>query len=211
MPALIDTFIHQFDTVLKTLLPPEKRTSERGSPAKGIEETSLTGAEKKHIAGLMRVNHSGEVCAQALYQGQALTAKLPDIRDKMTQAAQEEVDHLAWCEERLRELQSRPSLLNFFWYTQSFLIGALAGLAGDKYSLGFVAETEHQVSAHLQSHLSKIPTEDLKTKAILEQMDEDERQHADMAMQAGGTILPEPVRNLMGMVSKLMTYSSYYI
>ncbi len=211
MPLFIDTLIQQFDTVLRTVMPPQQRGSERLSPAKGIQESELSADEKRHVAGLMRVNHSGEVCAQALYQGQALTAKLPDVRDKMNKAAEEEVDHLAWCEERLQELQSRPSLLNLFWYTQSFLIGALAGLAGDKYSLGFVAETEHQVSAHLQDHLSRLPEKDHKTKAILEQMDEDERHHADIAIQAGGTTLPQPVRKLMGMISKAMTYSSYYI
>ena len=159
----------------------------------------------------MRVNHAGEVCAQALYQGQALTAQLTHIKQQMTEAAIEETDHLAWCEQRLQELDSKPSQLNFIWYSGSLLLGALAGLAGDKISLGFVAETEHQVSAHLQAHLKKLPQEDKKTKLILEQMQKDEEHHAHTALEAGGIELPYLVKELMALVSKIMTKSSYYV
>lgn len=208
---LADQCLTELDTALRTLLPPQKRQSNRASPAVMINDCQLSKAEKKHIAGLMRVNHSGEVCAQGLYQGQALTAKCPKTRKKMAQAAEEEVDHLAWCEQRLNELHSQPSLLNPFWYTGSFLIGAIAGIAGDKYSLGFVAETEKQVSKHLQKHLDQLPKQDKKTKAILKQMDEDETQHAEMAIQAGAVELPFFIRKLMGITSKLMTNSSYHL
>ena len=159
----------------------------------------------------MRVNHSGEVCAQALYHGQALTAKLPSVRIEMEHAAQEEEDHLAWCEDRLKELNSMPSLLNPVWYSLSFAMGAAAGIAGDKYSLGFVAETERQVSEHLLSHLSQLPEQDQRSKAILEQMNSDELQHRDTALEAGGVDLPKPVQILMTVISKTMTKTSYYI
>ena len=211
MPLFIDTLIQQFDTVLRTVMPPQQRGSERLSPAKGIQESELSADEKRHVAGLMRVNHSGEVCAQALYQGQALTAKLPDVRDKMNKAAEEEVDHLAWCEERLQELQSRPSLLNLFWYTQSFLIGALAGLAGDKWSLGFVAETERQVCDHLEQHMTGLPEQDEKSKAVLAQMIVDERQHGETAKAAGGADLPAPFRQAMASMSQVMKKTTYHI
>ncbi len=207
----LDTLITEVDSALRTLLPPHKRTTPRGSPATTLDEQPLLASEKKHIAGLMRVNHSGEVCAQALYQGQALTAQLTDIKKQMSDAAAEEVDHLAWCEERLHELNSQPSLLNPIWYIGSLFLGALAGLAGDKVSLGFVAETERQVTAHLQSHLQKLPAHDQKTRAILKQMQEDEEQHATIAIAAGGIELPFLIQQLMHVVSKLMTKSSYYI
>lgn len=213
MPAMsmIDTLILEVDNALRTLLPPKDRITRRASPALHHPDTTLSAAEKRHIAGLMRVNHAGEVCAQALYQGQALTAQLNKIKTQMKIAAEEEVDHLGWCEERLHELGSTTSLLNPLWYTGSLLIGALAGLAGDKLSLGFVAETEHQVTAHLQEHLHKIPEHDLKTKVILEQMQDDEEHHAQWAIDAGAMELPRPIKSLMSMVSKLMTRSSYYV
>jgi ubiquinone biosynthesis monooxygenase Coq7 len=206
-----DTLVGEVDNALRTLLPPKKRTSTRQSPAQEINESSLSAQQKKHIAGLMRVNHAGEVCAQALYQGQALTAKLTHVKNQMIQAAAEEVDHLAWCEERLKELNSKPSLLNPFWYSGSILLGALAGYAGDRISLGFVAETERQVSAHLQHHLQALPTEDKKTHAILERMHDDEEHHAQAAVQAGAVELPLPIKQLMHLFSKLMTKTSYYI
>lgn len=159
----------------------------------------------------MRVNHAGEVCAQALYQGQALTATLKHIKKQMTQAAAEEVDHLAWCETRLSQLGSKPSLFNPFWYAGSIVLGAAAGLAGDKISLGFVAETERQVAHHLQEHLRAIPGSDQKTKAILEGMLEDELHHADTAVHAGAVELPYLIKQLMHAVSRLMTKSSYYL
>lgn len=210
IPNFLDSVIVELDNALRTLHPPQKRIPTRLSPAAHIDETALSPQEKKHSSGLMRVNHSGEVCAQALYQGQALTAKLAHIKQQMSEAAAEETDHLAWCEERLAELQSRPSLLNPIWYSGAVILGALAGLAGDKISLGFVAETEQQVTAHLQKHLNHIPADDKKTKAILERMQADEEHHAQMAIEAGAITLPQPIKQLMNAVSKIMTKSSYY-
>ncbi|USQ13814.1 2-polyprenyl-3-methyl-6-methoxy-1,4-benzoquinone monooxygenase [Legionella lytica] len=209
--SFIDALISEVDTALRTILPPNKRVSTRYSPAAEIEDTPLSLREKKHVAGLMRVNHAGEVCAQALYQGQALTAQLTHIKQQMSDAAAEEVDHLAWCEERLYELGSKPSLLNPIWYSGSILLGALAGFAGDKVSLGFVAETERQVTAHLKNHLQKLPVHDKKSQAILKQMQVDEEQHAKTAIESGGIELPIPIKQMMSLVSKLMTHSSYHI
>lgn len=203
--------INEIDCALRTMFPPKERVTPRQSPAESITEAQLTSAEKKHIAGLMRVNHAGEVCAQALYQGQALTAQLTHIKKQMNDAALEEIDHLAWCEQRLCELGSNTSILNPLWYSGSLIIGALAGLAGDKVSLGFVAETERQVTEHLKNHLHKIPKHDQKTKAILELMQQDETHHAESAVAAGAMELPLPVKTLMKAVSKLMTQSSYYV
>jgi ubiquinone biosynthesis monooxygenase Coq7 len=164
-----------------------------------------------HVAGLMRVNHTGEVCAQALYQGQALTAKLPTVRKEMQQAAQEEVDHLVWCEERLRELDSHTSYLNPAWYGLSFAMGAIAGAIGDKVSLGFVAATEERVCHHLRDHLKQLPDEDRKSQLILQQMLEDEQRHGENALEAGGTEFPGPVKDAMTTVSQVMTRTSYRI
>ncbi len=208
---ILDQFIAQIDNTLRVLLPPEQRITMRQSPAKNIVAPSLSHQEKKHSAGLIRVNHSGEICAQALYQGQALTAQLAHIKKQMSDAANEEIDHLAWCEERLAELNSRPSILNPIWYVGSILLGAIAGLAGDKVSLGFVAETERQVSSHLNRHLRKLPEKDEKSKTILTHMQEDEERHATAAMESGAIELPYIVKQLMNVVSKLMTKSSYYI
>ncbi len=157
----------------------------------------------------MRINHTGEVCAQALYQGQALTARKPEVRRSMERSAAEENDHLAWCEERVEELGGRLSLLNPFWYASSFALGAAAGLAGDKWSLGFVAETEKQVEGHLDEHLAQVPESDCRTRAILEQMKEDEIRHGRKAKAHGGVELPEPVKLAMKLTSKLMTTSVY--
>lgn len=209
--SFLDTVLSEIDNALRTVLPPNKRISTRNSPAEHTAASPLSAQEKKQVAGLMRVNHAGEVCAQALYQGQALTAQLTHIKQQMSEAAAEEVDHLAWCEERLQELGSKPSILNPIWYSGSLLLGALAGLAGDKISLGFVAETERQVTAHLQQHLKKLPAQDHRSQVILQQMQEDEIQHATAAIDAGGIELPYPIKLLMGMISKLMTKSSYYI
>lgn len=211
MVLTTERIIDAIDTTLRTLFPPSHRAAERPCPGESLPETNLNAGEKRHVAGLMRVNHSGEVCAQALYQGQALTAQLEKIRDQMEQAAREEMDHLSWCEQRLAELSAGPSLLNPLWYTASFVIGALAGLAGDKYSLGFVEETERQVSAHLQNHIAKLPEKDQRSKAILDQMLADEQHHAEQAHNAGAAALPVAVQTLMGLVSKLMTRSSYYL
>lgn len=209
--SFIDRLLGELDTTLRTLIPPQNRTPNRESPANNVSETTLSADQRKHIAGLMRVNHAGEVCAQALYQGQALTAHLTHIKKQMNEAAAEEVDHLAWCEERLYQLGSRPSLLNPLWYSGSLLIGAAAGLAGDKISLGFVAETERQVSAHLQQHLQKIPAHDNKTIAILDRMHSDEEYHAATAVASGAVELPRPIKGLMKHVAKVMTRSSYYL
>jgi len=208
---ILDTFLSEVDNALRTLAPPIKRVSGRRSPADSMTDSPLSTQEKKHISGLMRVNHAGEVCAQALYQGQALTAQLTHIKQQMSEAAAEEIDHLAWCEERLDELSSKPSMLNPLWYSGSLLLGAIAGFAGDKISLGFVAETERQVSMHLQSHLQKLPAQDKKSQAILTQMQKDEELHAEMAIGAGAIELPYPVKQIMRFISKLMTKTSYYI
>lgn len=209
--STLDKFIMQIDTVVQTLLPPRHRPTRRSTPGADLPESTLDSKDKKHIAGLMRVNHSGEVSAQALYQGQAFTAQLPLVREKMNEAALEEVDHLGWCESRLNELNATTSFLNPIWYTLSFTIGATAGLIGDKWSLGFVAETERQVTAHLESHLKQIPSKDQKTRAILSQMAIDETQHATHAIDAGGAELPFFIKVLMQYMSKVMTHSSYYL
>ena len=159
----------------------------------------------------MRVNHTGEVCAQALYQGQALTAQLVEVRERMEQAAMEENDHLAWCEERMKTLGSHPSIFNPLFYTGAFAIGAVAGKVGDRWSLGFLAETEHQVVEHLDAHLQRLPTQDAPSRAILQQMKEDEARHATHALEAGGARLPLPVRLLMRGFAKAMTGTTYWI
>jgi len=199
-----------FDQALRTVFG-KPQVTERTPPDTDLQQSELSKEEARHVAGLMRINHAGEVCAQALYQGQALTAKLPNVREKMERAAQEENDHLAWCENRLKELGDHTSYLNPFWYGGSFAIGALAGLAGDKWSLGFVVETERQVVKHLDSHLQQIPAQDEKSRAILEQMKIDEGHHATVALQAGGAELPTPVKKLMQTTSKLMTRTTYWL
>ncbi len=208
--SAIDQLIIQADRALRTLTS-DTKSQLRPSPAQTCQEGQLDDHERRHAAGLMRVNHAGEVCAQALYQGQALTAKLPEVRKEMEHAADEEIDHLAWCEERLKQLDSHTSLLNPLWYGLSFSIGAGAGLVSDKISLGFVAATEDQVCQHLQSHLNKLPIQDDKSRAIVETMLEDEAQHAEAAIAAGGTRFPAPVKAAMSLVSKAMTESSYRI
>ena len=205
----IDRLINSFDQALRSLVP-GATAAHRSNPAEQTD-APLTVSDARHVAGLMRVNHSGEVCAQALYHGQALTAKLPHVREEMQQAAIEEQDHLAWCEDRLKELDSHTSVLNPIWYGLSYGMGAIAGIAGDKYSLGFVAETERQVSQHLQEHIQQLPAHDDRSRKILEQMNEDELHHRDTALNAGGVDLPVPVRITMTAISKLMTKTSYYL
>jgi ubiquinone biosynthesis monooxygenase Coq7 len=206
----VDKLICQADAALRTIFgnPP---LSGRPNPASTHDEVDLSETEKKHTAGLMRVNHSGEVSAQGLYQGQALTARLPKVREKMEQAAIEENDHLVWCQQRLNDLGAHKSLLNPIWYSGSFLIGATAGMLGDKWSLGFVAETEHQVVRHLDEHLKSLPDNDERSRAILEQMKVDEAKHATTALHHGGAELPGPVKRLMGLMSKVMTRTAYRI
>lgn len=206
----LDRLLVQADTALRTLLPFSGQPS-RPSPAIVKPAAELDDAESRHVAGLMRINHTGEVCAQALYQGQALTAKLPQVRRAMEHAADEEIDHLAWCEQRIRQLGSHPSVLNPMFYGMSFGIGALAGLVSDKVSLGFVAATERQVCKHLDEHLLELPAQDQKSRAILEQMRDDEAHHAEAALDAGGYRFPAPVRFGMSLMAKVMTKSTYRI
>ena len=208
--SFIDRLINSADQALRTVVP-SAASATQASPGDKTEHNELTTEQSKHVAGLMRVNHTGEVCAQALYQGQALTAKLPDIQLEMEQAAQEEIDHLVWCEQRLDQLGSHTSILNPIFYAASFTLGAAAGLAGDKWSLGFVAATEEQVCKHLQDHLEQLPEEDGKSRAILEQMLKDEETHGNNAIAAGGVELPSKVKTLMSAVSKVMTKTTYQI
>ncbi len=208
--SLFDKFIIEVDKALTTVAG-KPETTARVIPGHDIEEAELSPAERKQSAGLMRVNHAGEVSAQALYQGQALTAKLPQVREAMELAAREENDHLVWCQQRLDNLSSHTSVLNPLWYAGSFTLGAIAGKIGDKWSLGFVAETEKQVVEHIDSHLKVISEHDKKSRAVLEQMKIDEAHHGTNALEAGGALLPQPITHLMAMISKVMTRSSYWI
>ena len=210
MTNIVDILIEEVDKGLKYSTQ-NYQLNKRDYPAKNLEDSDLTELEKYHSAGLMRVNHSGEVCAQALYRGQALTAQLNDVKEKMNEAASEELDHLAWCNKRLEELNQRPSILNPLWYGMSFTLGAVAGLAGDKWSLGFVEETEEQVVKHLDGHMKKVSSKDNKTKVIMKQMREDEEAHALAAQKAGAAELPEEVKEIMSAVAKVMTTTSYQI
>ena len=202
----LDGFIIEFDRALRSIVgaTPMRRPVPQSAPTE-----NLTTQEKQHAAGLMRVNHVGEVCAQALYQSQKLHAKSSDLKDKLEHAAIEEEDHLAWCEQRLSELDSRPSLLNPLWYAGSFVLGSVAGLAGDQVSLGFVSETEKQVENHLDGHLTELPTNDYRSRAIVAQMREDEIAHGQMARDEGGIDLPNPVKTAMKMMAKVMTSTAY--
>ena len=210
MTNIVDILIEEVDKGLKYSTQ-NYQLNKRDYPAKNLEDSDLTELEKYHSAGLMRVNHSGEVCAQALYRGQALTAELNDVKEKMNEAASEELDHLAWCNKRLEELNQRPSILNPLWYGMSFTLGAVAGLAGDKWSLGFVEETEEQVVKHLDGHMKKVSSKDNKTKAIMKKMREDEEAHGLAAQKAGAAELPEEVKEIMSAVAKVMTTTSYQI
>jgi ubiquinone biosynthesis monooxygenase Coq7 len=185
--------------------------AQRPSPANGVAEAELDDAERRHAAGLMRVNHTGEVCAQALYFGQAALARDVGNRAHLLHAASEETDHLAWCAQRLQQLDSRPSLLNPLWYAGSYAIGAAAALVGDPVSLGFVVETEHQVEAHLAEHLEKLPAADERSRAVLTQMQADEIRHAEAAQQRGGIALPFPLPQLMHASSMVMKTVAYRI
>ncbi len=211
----IDQWMMGIDRVVRTISPGSTR-SHRPSPANQTSSTTkkhatLDAKTKRHIGGLMRINHTGEVCAQALYQGQALTAKTETIKTAMQASAKEEEDHLAWCEERLSQLGSRPSYLNPLFYGLSFGMGAIAGAAGDKWSLGFVAATEDQVCQHLRDHLQQLPEDDLQTRAILEQMLADEEHHGETALAHGGIAFSSPVKKFMTGLSKLMTKTTYHL
>ncbi|MDP1558591.1 MAG: 2-polyprenyl-3-methyl-6-methoxy-1,4-benzoquinone monooxygenase [Nitrosomonas sp.] len=205
----IDKLIIGFDGALRTLLTSAQTL--RSVPGCDLPEAELTDIEKKESIALMRINHVGEVCAQALYQGQALTAKNEEVQQVLMQAAREETEHLAWTERRIAELNGRKSFLNPLWYGGSFTIGAVAGMLGDKWNLGFLAETEHQVGAHLGEHLQRLPRHDEKSRAIVTQMQIDEARHATMAMSHGGAELPVPVKLAMKMGSKVMTRTSYWV
>lgn len=206
----IDKLIIGFDSGLRTLLIPAQTA--RAVPGKELPEAELTEMEKRLSCALMRVNHVGEVCAQALYQGQGLTARNEVVQQVLMQAAREETEHLAWTERRIAELGGRKSLLNPLWYGGSFVIGVVAGLLGDKWNLGFLAETEHQVEAHLASHLQHLPNNDEKSRAIVAQMKSDEANHATMALSYGGAEqLPLPVKVAMNLGSKVMTRTAYWV
>lgn len=205
-----DQLLMNVDQALRTLFG-RPQVTERPNPATPAREAELSESERDHIGRLMRINHTGEVCAQALYQGQALTARDPAVRKSMERSAAEENDHLDWCEQRVEELGGRLSLLNPFWYAGSFALGAVAGVAGDKWSLGFVAETEKQVEGHLDEHLGQVPQQDRRTRAILEQMKTDEIEHGQKALDHGGAKLPAPIRGLMKATAKIMTTSVYRI
>lgn len=205
----IDLLINTFDNALRTLHG--VCNNNRPNPAAGAPQARLSDSEHRHVAGLMRIDHTGEICAQALYQGQAFTAKDQRTRRHMLHAAEQETDHLHWCRQRLDELQSHVSLLNPLWYAGSFAIGAAAGLAGNGWNLGFVMETERQVQAHLEQHLQQLPEQDQRSRAILQQIREDEIRHADNAMHAGGKPLPQPARRGMELISRIMTTTAYRI
>ena len=207
--SLLDALVIAADRVLQTVAGAHR--AERPSPAETVAAATLDPAQRSHAAGLMRVNHTGEVCAQALYDGQALVARDERVRSALNRAAREEEDHLAWCGERLRELDSRPSVLNPLWYGMSFALGAATGLLGDKVSLGFVAATEDQVCQHLARHLRELPPDDTRSRAIVAQMASDEARHGTQALEAGGAVFPQPVKDAMTVVSRLMTVASYRV
>lgn len=205
----LDHVIMQVNNGLATLF--SDLTPSRPNPAKACLDPKLSSEEKKESIGYMRVNHTGEVCAQALYNGQSITARNEKTRAMLEKASIEETDHLAWCHDRLKELGGHRSYLNIFWYSNSFIMGMAAGLAGDKWSLGFVEETEKQVELHLESHLSKLPPNDSKSRKIVAQMKADEIEHGQSAKKAGAEELPAPVKKLMKLHAKLMTTAAYWI
>ena len=205
----MDRLIAQFDRALRAVAGVVH--AERPSPAEHVPEKEGTSEQRNHAAALMRVNHVGEICAQALYQGQALTARHPEAREALEQAAREEEDHLAWSAERIRELGGRPSLLNPLWYAGSFAIGAAAGLLGDKWNFAFLAETERQVEEHLAGHLEALPPDDQRTRAVVEAMRADEARHRETALGLGAADLPEPVKRAMRLASRVMTTVAYRV
>lgn len=215
-PDAADRLIARFDAALRSVsgLPTARHERDRlarPSPAGELPESTLSPEERRHAGGLMRVNHSGEVCAQALYAGQSLTARRRRTRGMLEHAAREEEDHLDWCGQRLRELGSRPSVLNPIWYTASFTMGALVGLAGDRISLGFVEATEDGVATHLEGHLERLPAQDARSRAIVDQMRTDERQHGQSAADAGGQVYAAPAKALMRAAARIMTSLSYRV
>ena len=206
----LDKLLAGANNALRTVAAPAGRRA-RKNPSAEVEDAKLDAAQKRHAAGLMRVNHAGEVAAQALYQGHATVARDKDIEDQMKRAADEEFDHLAWCEQRIHELGYEPSRLSPLWYAGAYAIGAASGALGDKWSLGFIAETEKQVCSHLDSHLDQLPHDDLKSRAIVEQMRDEEEEHGENALDAGAVELPRPVVRLMKVTAKVMTKTAYWV
>lgn len=206
---IVDRLIIEFDKALRTVFA--AAPTRRPVPGSEVPEAPLDEAERRHAAALMRVNHCGEICAQALYQGQALTSRDPEIRRSLEQAAWEETEHLNWTETRIAELGGRKSLLNPLWYSGSLTLGVIAGLFGDRWNLGFLAETERQVESHLEDHMGRLPTQDRRSWEILEQMKVDEIRHADTAVRLGSSELPGPVKQAMRLSSKLMTKTAYLV
>jgi ubiquinone biosynthesis monooxygenase Coq7 len=206
---LPDSLIVEFDRALRTVLG--VGAAERASPGKNLAEPVLDDVERRHAAALMRVNHCGEVCAQALYQGQALASRNPGLKDELGRAAHEESDHLAWSAERITQLGGRPSVLNPVWYAGSFCIGYVAGRLGDAWNLGFLAETERQVERHLAGHLERLSARDAKTRAIVETMRREEAGHADTARRLGARDLPGPARRAMRLAARVMTGTAYWL
>lgn len=204
-----DRLIVEFDKALRTVFASAPTTREM--PGRDLPEAMLSAAEKAHAGALMRVNHVGEICAQALYQGQALTCSEPSVRQALEQAAYEETEHLAWTERRIAELGERKSLLNPLWYLGALSLGVLAGKIGDAWNLGFLAETERQVEAHLDHHLSALPAQDIKSREIVQQMKLDERAHAETAVRLGARELPTLVKGAMRLASRAMTRTAYYV
>lgn len=211
LDRLLEPLLATADNALRSVLAEHRSARPTPGAAAADPRSNLPERERRHVAGLMRVNHSGEVAAQALYQGQAAFARNPRTRELLLRAGREETDHLAWCEQRLRELDSRPSLLTPLWYAGSFALGAAAAALGDRISLGFVAETERQVEGHLESHLARLPVEDTRSRAILEQMKQDETEHGQAALAAGGGELPPPVKDAMRATARVMTFTSYWV
>ena len=206
----LDRLLASANNALRTVAAPAGRPA-RDNPASHILDADLDARQRAHAAGLMRINHAGEVAAQALYQGHAAVARDTTIEQQMQHAADEEFDHLAWCEERIHELGEDVSKLSPVWYAGAFAIGAASGILGDKWSLGFIAETEKQVCAHLDSHLDNLPSEDAKSRAIVEQMRDEEEEHGDNAVDAGAADLPAPVKRLMQVTAKVMTKTAYWV
>lgn len=206
----IDRLLVGANNALRTVAAPAGRPA-RDNPAGSIEESDLSAAQKSHAAGLMRVNHAGEVAAQALYKGHATVARDKNTEQQMQHAAAEEFDHLAWCEQRIHELGEAPSRLSPIWYAGAYAIGAASGMLGDRWSLGFIAETERQVCAHLDSHLDDLPADDTRSRAIVERMRDEEAEHGENAVQAGAADLPAPVKMLMRLTAKIMTRTAYWV
>jgi ubiquinone biosynthesis monooxygenase Coq7 len=206
----LDRLLSGANNALRTVSAPAGRPA-RDNPAAGVAEGELDNRQRAHAAGLMRINHAGEVAAQGLYQGHAAVARDRSIEQQMQRAANEEFDHLAWCEERLGELGAAPSKLSPFWYAGAFAIGAASGVLGDRWSLGFIAETERQVCEHLESHFERLPQQDARSRAILERMHEEEAEHGENAVDAGAAELPPPVKRLMKLTAQVMTRTAYWL